>query len=271
MTLKALLLVAPLTSLLFAGCAPQLEGNPGGFDCESCDEGAPLEVIPGAQSEWYRCWVDEDTEATDDFFREDYVFCEMTPQARALDIQYVSIQLFTAEDGLGEVLIQADEPTVLVKKVNGPAYPLRLRSSVHLTNFDSTFSYEGINADYGMEHTIERSALPTKDAPLVVHQPFDLWPVEILVATRAVSLRFDSYRVELAGGMQSGDASSVDVSVRNQSSGRENDRMIVYLPVTSGTEEATFSGTGQFYRDSLPFTVTGVGSYVADADGLHAQ
>lgn len=256
--------------MLLVACAPELESNGGGFDCASCDEGAPLTVISGADTEWYRCWIDEDTEATDDFFREDYVFCAMTAQARSLEIQYASIQLFTAEDGISEVLLNADNPEVLVRKVNGPAYPLQIRTSVHMTNFDSAYNYSGINADYRATHDIQRSALPTKDEPLVATQPFDLWPVEVSVATRAVSLALDSYRVDISGsGFQVNEANGVDVSLRNQGSAREGDRMKFFLPVTAGTSEASLTGNGQFYRDSLPFTIEGAGRYSANAEGLH--
>tara|TARA_R110002096_G_scaffold171490_6_gene344576 strand:+ start:41863 stop:42555 length:693 start_codon:yes stop_codon:yes gene_type:complete len=229
-----------------------------------------LVPILGDETPWYRCWVDEDTEETDEFFRQDYVFCEMTPPAHTLGIQYISVQLFTADGGIAEVMLSADEPLAVVKKVNGPAYPLEVQTTVHVTNFEQAFNYQGINVDYKTSHTLERNALPTKDLPLVVTQPFDLWPVEVTVATRAVSLAFDSYTLELMGGLQVDDASSLDVTIRSQSSGRENDVMKLLLPVASQAAVTSFSGTGQFYRDSLPFTIDGPGRYLADSDGLQA-
>lgn len=261
--------IAPLLALLLVACAPELtETGPGG-NCASCDEGALPTPILGQDSEWYRCWVDEDTDETDDFFRQDYVFCEMTPQGRDLELQYVSVQLFTAEDGVSEVLLDADEPLKLVRKVNGPAYPLELRTSVHLTNYNADINYSGIVDDYATTHELARESLPTKDAPLIVTQPFDLWPVEVIVVARNVSLAFDSYPVQLSG-LEATNGSVVDVGVRNQSVGREGDVMRFYLPVTSGTTEAAFAGSGQFYRDTLSFIVEGAGRYLADVDGLIA-
>ena len=260
--------IAPLASLLLVACAPQLDGVANDGNCASCDEGAALTSIRGAETEWYRCWVDEDTDETDELFRQDYVFCEMTPPAHALGIQYVSVQLFTAEGGISEVLLSSEEPLVVVRKVNGPAYPLELRTNVHFTNFDNAFNYSGVIADYETSHALERSVLPTKDAPLIVTQPFDLWPIEVTVATRAVSLVFDSYSLGLTGDMLANDASNLDVTVRSQTSGRENEVMKFMLPVTAGTTDASFAGTGQFYRDSLPFVVEGPGRFLADANGL---
>jgi len=263
-------MLIPFTSLALVACAPSVGEQSGNFDCASCDNGADLRPIIGAETEWYRCWVDEDTEATDDFFREDYVFCELKDQARSLDVQYATVQIFTADNGASEIILNPNEPQVLVRKVNGPAYPLRIRTSTHLTNFDSAFSYAGITTDYAAEHVINRAELPTKDAPMLAYQPFDLWPIEVTVATRAASLRLDPYQVDLTGtGVSANDATTLDVSIRNQSSGRENDRMQFFIPITAGTSAAIFSGEGQFYRDTLPFEISGPGHYSADAEGLH--
>ena len=101
-----------------------------------------------------------------------------------------------------------------------------------------------------------------------MNQPFDLWPVEVTVATRNVSLVFDSYSLTLDEGILANDTSNLDIVVRNQQSAREDDVMKIWLPVTAGTAEASFAGTGQSYQESLPFTIARPGRYLASEEGL---
>ena len=267
--------------LLFVACAQN--ELPSGPDCsgDQCDEQgeqtgeANFDVLLGAETPWVKCWVEVDPdENADDFFRRDEVICELTLTGQGVEQQYGLILLHTADDRYSEVRLTPDAPRAHVKSLNVAAYPATIKFSNYMYRTSETGVYNGMTTDYTSEEiSIERGNTATVDEPYVVNQPWDYWPVEVqAVGIRSAVLKAN-YAMDISGSgltANQGADSSLDVSFSNRRSIKENDTVMLHVPVSSVGAPTAVTGTGYFGGQEIEFTIDGPGRYVADAEGLHA-
>lgn len=197
---------SPLICLLFVlalttfSCAEDAEVIDAVTDTEGCAgqkcDGGRAE--PVTAPEWARCWIVADQTTTDPFYILDELLCRANPlDTLPTTPALLGLKVFD-RDGTpiaGTNLEPTSSEAVVVAKIQRSQYPLRVM-------VDSTLSPSALDGIEGfemwrMEGTVEHELSTPGAAPLVFMQPFDLWPVTLLVTPGAFAVDLDSYEASL--------------------------------------------------------------------------
>jgi hypothetical protein len=147
---------------------------------------------------WTKCWIEKDTSTNDPARQQHAVTCRydapddkqpVKPQGFIVDVH------FAAGSNHIEDLAQRSGQDVVVQKVTGEQFPI----DINVVVYGPTFNDVGLSENwFELKTKVENPDAHTSERPLVVKQPFDLWPVVVIPKAFIAYAQLDSHTFSVA-------------------------------------------------------------------------
>jgi hypothetical protein len=246
------------------GCS----ASPSGSTAQASTEGS-TSVLKGA--EWAQCWVEPDTSTTDPTFQRPTVKCTepVLDPSYPLPLQAVIAQVLDAKNVSSSQALTPGS-SVVVATTSSDGFPLTVTLQVVLKDtplLDSLrFLPEILVLDANLSIASVTAASVT--SPIIVKQPFDLWPIAVVDQTRGFIAQSSPESLSLAPlvmGSNVGASSATTTQVILDSQATPTFATYIVAPPSGSVFVQYSTGTAP----ATQATISGPGSYTAEASGFH--